>query len=73
MSQRSVELLIGRLVTDEAFRRSFLRAPNDVAAELGRAGHHLSPIEIAAVTATDPDVWDRAAAGLDARLLKVGR
>lgn len=71
MTQRSVELVIGRLVTDAAFRRAFARAPAEVVRMLERGGHALSPVEIAALVATSPEVWARAAEALDPRLRKV--
>lgn len=73
MTQRSVELLIGRLVTDEVFRAAFVAAPAEVIDGLRRAGHELNPVELAALVATDPEVWGRAAAAVDPRLLKLGR
>lgn len=70
MAQRSIEILIGRLVTDEAFRSAF-RA--DAAATLiafRESGYDLTSLEIAAIRATPPDVWDRAAGQIDQRLQK---
>jgi hypothetical protein len=70
--QRSIEILIGRLVTDEDFRRVFLGDPRgtlEIAAEWGLA---LSPVEIQALLSTDRSLWDRVARELDDRLQKVG-
>ena len=70
MAQRSIEILIGRLVTDEAFRSAF-RA--DAVATLSRcaeSGYDLTALEIAAMRGTPPDVWERAAEHIDPRLQK---
>ena len=68
--QRSIEILIGRLVTDEDFRRAFQDDPTgtlEAAAEWGLA---LSPLEIRALLATDHSLWDRVANEVDDRLQK---
>lgn len=70
MAQRVVEMLIGRLVTDEAFRTEFLAFPETVLLELCDRGLELSRIEMAALVGTDRSVWMKAAAGVDPRLQK---
>jgi hypothetical protein len=70
MAQRVVEILIGRLVTDEAFRSEFLGDPDVVLRDLRNRGLELSPTEIAALVATDRSVWTVAADRLDPRLQK---
>jgi hypothetical protein len=70
VAQRSIEILIGRLVTDEAFRSAFR---TDVVATLTRfveSGYDLTTLEIAAMRATPPNVWERAAEHIDPRLQK---
>lgn len=71
MAQRIIEMLIGRLITDERFRTQFLDAPEATLLELADRGLELSKIEIAALVNTDPAVWERAASALDPRLQKV--
>jgi hypothetical protein len=70
MAQRSMEILIGRLVTDEAFRSAF-RA-DSVATLVGfvEAGYDLTALEIAALRGTPLDVWERVAEHIDPRLQK---
>lgn len=70
MAQRSIEILIGRLVTDEAFRSAF-RA-DAVATLIGftESGYELTALEIAALRATPLAVWERAAGHIDPRLQK---
>ena len=71
MTQRSIELVIGKLVTDEEFRATFLRDPHRALAELLERGTHLSHAEIAALIGIDSTLWDRVAADIDPRLQKV--
>ena len=70
MSQRDVEKIIGRLVTDEEFRRLF-RADREqtIQGEVER-GTDLTQSEVAALLATDVSALDRVAESLDPRLQK---
>jgi hypothetical protein len=70
LAQRHVETLIGRLITDEELRAAFLRKPEAVLHELRERGFELSPTELAALVATSPEMWQRAAELLDPRLQK---
>jgi hypothetical protein len=70
LAQRIVETVIGRLITDEQFRAAFLADPVGTLTRLTERGMDLTPLEIAALVATDPALWERAAASLDARLQK---
>jgi hypothetical protein len=71
LSQRSIELLIGRLVTDEAFRISFLKDPAVTLGEFIESGHELTAVEIQALAASSPLFWREVAERLDPRLQKV--
>lgn len=71
MAQRIIEMLIGRLITDEEFRSDFLRDPERTLVELSERGLELSRIEAAALLNTDPELWARTADALDPRLQKV--
>lgn len=70
MTQRSIEMVIGRLSTDEEFRRRFMDDPHLVLVELLEMGTHLTPVEIAALVATDTALWERVADAIDPRLQK---
>ena len=70
MTQRSVEIVIGRLATDEAFRARFEHDPEGVLARLLDLGAPLTPSEVAALVATAPELWARFAAQIDPRLQK---
>jgi hypothetical protein len=68
--QRSIEILIGKLVTDEAFRRSFMRDPQGTLRGAAALGLDVSPCEALALMATDRGLWERVANEIDARLQK---
>jgi hypothetical protein len=70
VTQRCVELVIGRLVTDEEFRTTFLVDPHMALSELLERGTHLTHAEIAALIATDSDLWTGVAEQIDPRLQK---
>lgn len=67
---RSIEMLIGRLVTDEDFRRAFERDPQQTLIDAAESGLCLSCVEVTALIATDRTLWDRIALELDCRLQK---
>ena len=71
MAQRSVETLIGRLMTDEAFRSAFAADANSVLSGFVESGHELTRLEISALCATPFSVWERAAEDIDSRLQKI--
>ena len=71
MSHRSVETIIGKLATDEGFRRRFLADPVAVLDELRGQGCELSPVEIGALSALDQAAITAFAEALDRRLQKV--
>jgi hypothetical protein len=70
LSQRIVEMLIGRLITDEQFRADFRERPESTLLALCERGLELSPTEIAAIVSTDPALWARMADAIDPRLQK---
>jgi hypothetical protein len=70
LAQRHVETLIGRLITDEQLRAAFLGNPEAALHELCERGFELSTTELAALVATDREMWQQAAELLDPRLQK---
>jgi hypothetical protein len=70
MAQRSIEILIGKLITDEAFRSAFNHEPYATIGAFMIAGHNLTGVEIDAVTATPAEVWQVFAEHIDCRLQK---
>lgn len=71
MAQRVIELVIGRLITDEEFRGEFLDRPEPTLLALTERGLDLNRTEIAALLNTDFTLWARTAEALDPRLQKV--
>ena len=72
MSQWGVQLVIGRLITDEDFRRGFNERGGDYLAGLRERGVDLNEAEIAALLEADPRLWSRMATRIDRRLRKHG-
>ena len=70
VAQRIVEMLIGRLITDEQFRAEFLDDPRKTLNDLREQGLELSRTEMAALMNTDPALWARTADAIDPRLQK---
>jgi len=70
VAQRIIELLIGRLITDEEFRSEFLTDPEKTLADLSEQGLDLSRTEVSALMNTDPSLWARTADAIDPRLQK---
>ena len=68
MSHRTVERVIGRLLTDEELRFEFIRAPGRTLAELSEQGWELSRLEVDALLAIEIGLWSEVAARIDPRL-----
>jgi hypothetical protein len=62
MSQRSVEQALGKMVTDEAFRRDFFRDPDRASLQTGL---ELSPAELSALTRVPPEILAKLGARLE--------
>jgi hypothetical protein len=63
-------MVLGRLMTDEAFRAGFATDPHRALGELLESGIHLSHAAIATLMAIDLTRWERLAAEIDPRLQK---
>ena len=70
MSHRNVERVIGRMVTDEAFRRRFAQDPAAAIQEIIAGGMELTACEVGALATIDPDRVARLAEAIDARIQK---
>ncbi len=68
MSQWGVQIVIGRLLTDEAFRRQFVESRRECLAGVCRHGIDLDRSEIAALVEADAHVWTDMASQIDRRL-----
>lgn len=71
MSQRSVEAIISKLVTDEDLRLRLRTAPAATIQAFREAGLELSAVEHASLLALDPEACERFARRLDPRIQKV--
>jgi putative intracellular protease/amidase len=72
VTQKSVEVVIGRLVTDEPFRTEFVQDPRAALQGVRDRGLELTASEIGALVDTDPTLWAEVADGIDPRLQRVG-
>jgi hypothetical protein len=70
VTQRSLEIVVGRLLTDEEFRETFLSNPHLALGELLERGTPLSLAEIAALVGIDSTLWAKVAEQIDPRLQK---
>ena len=61
MSQKTVQLIIGRLLTDEDLRARFVSQPAETLAALRDQGFDLTPNEIEALVRTDRKLWNSTA------------
>jgi hypothetical protein len=68
MSQKTVQFLIGRLLTDEDLRLRFVEQPMATLTELREQGFELSQDEIEALAVTDPKTWSALAKRIHPRL-----
>ena len=70
MTQRAIEVIVGKLITDEAFRRSFARRPRCTLEELVAQGVALTETEIRALVETRADLWSEVGDQIDPALQK---
>ena len=70
MSHRAVEIVLGRLATDETLRKRFAAGAAHALEELHAQGLELSAVERAALECLDPAALAEFARALDARLQK---
>ena len=68
MAQRTAQLIIGQILTDEEFRADFLERPLETLTSLRERGVDLTHVEIDALTQTDRRLWLIGAEWVDARL-----
>ena len=72
MSQKCVELLLGRILTDEDFRRSFFPVRDFSFAMAASHGLELTAVERSALSGLQPGRFDFIAQTLDARIARSG-
>ena len=71
MSQRNVEQVIGKLATDEGFRRKFEVNREAALTETIANGMQLTPVEQRALLDLDVNACERFAGCLDLRIQKI--
>ena len=71
MSQKSVEIVVGRLATDEALRARFLRDPASTLRALRETGLELNPGETEALLQMTPEFLRTLATWVHPRLQKI--
>jgi hypothetical protein len=68
MAHKTVQFIIGRILTDEELREKFLVAPVETLLAFRDSGLDLTDAEIDALTNTDPELWRSGASWIDSRL-----
>jgi hypothetical protein len=68
MSQKTVQLVIGRLLTDEELRMQFLRDPLETLTAFRDRGFELTGAEIESLVQTDRELWEYVANRIHPRL-----
>src|SRR5262249_8192417 len=68
MAQKTVQLIIGQILTDEELRASFLKRPIETLATLRGMGFELTQTEVEALAQTDRRLWRSGPEWLDSRL-----
>ena len=68
MSQKTVQLVIGWLLTDEELRLRFVERPRETLAELQAQGYELTTNEVDALSRSDPGLWPAMARRIHPRL-----
>jgi hypothetical protein len=68
MAQRTVQLIIGQILTDEEFRSDFLDHPIETLTSLRDRGFELTKVEVDALARTDRRFWTVGAEWIDARI-----
>jgi hypothetical protein len=68
MAHKVVQLIIGRILTDEALRKRLVAQPTATLTQLRDEGFALTDLEIDALSRIDPAWWSRTAKGIDSHL-----
>jgi hypothetical protein len=68
MAQKTAQLIIGQILTDDDLRERFLHQPVETLATLRDSGFELTTSEVDALLLTDPRLWRAGPQWLDSRL-----
>lgn len=70
MTQKSVEIVIGKLASDEELRDRFRSDRTATLRSLQEEGLELTAVEVASLAAVEPAAFERLASALDPRVRK---
>jgi hypothetical protein len=68
MSQKTVQFVIGWLLTDEDMRAQFVERPRETLHEIRERGYELTVDEMDALAGSEPDAWPSMARRIHPRL-----
>ena len=68
MSQKTVQFVIGWLLTDEDLRRRFVERPRETLDEVRQQGYELTGEELDALARSEPPAWPAMARRIHPRL-----
>jgi hypothetical protein len=68
MAHKTVQLIIGRILTDEPFRDRFVADPDGTLSSLSDIGYDLTRVEIDALAKTSQRLWEQGPLWIDDRL-----
>ena len=68
MAQKTVQFIIGQILTDEELRLAFLERPTETLLAFKEKGFDLTDIEIEAIAQTDTRLWRAGAKWVDCRI-----
>jgi hypothetical protein len=68
MAHKTVQFIVGKILTDEELRTRFLEAPTETLAMLREIGFDLTNAEIDALAQTDHRLWQTGPDWIDCRL-----
>jgi len=68
MSHKTVQFVIGWLLTDEELRRRFVERPRETLDEVRDQGYELTPDEADALARSEPAAWPSMAGRIHPRL-----
>jgi hypothetical protein len=72
MAHKTVQFIIGRILTDEELREKFLAAPIETLSSFRESGLELTDTEVDALASIDREFWKSGAESIDPRLQRCG-
>lgn len=72
MAHKTVQAIIGRILTDDELRAQFMASPLETLTSLRDMGLDLTTVEIEALADTDHQLWQSGPEWIDSRLQRCG-